>query len=126
MTVDSDEDVRSRAERGRNMGGTRVLVCLRTGGVLADEGTDASEVRRVWSTREEFGRNHQGVTEYHLGCRDVGAFFGCSAKSKEDPGQVRDPVGISAAGDESSFQGAMHAFDETIGFRVVGSGGVMC
>ena len=126
MTVSSDEDVGGRTERCRHMSSTRVLVGLRARCVFVDQGTEASEVRRSRSTREEFCRHYKRIAVYHLGGGYVGTFFGSGSEPKEDPRKMRDPRSICAAGDKGSFEGSMHPFDEAIGFRIVCCCRMMC
>ena len=46
-------------------------------------------------------------------------------ETEEDPGEVVKPVSSGAVGPEGSFESAVKLFDEAVGLRVVGGGGLM-
>ena len=125
MTVNSDEYVGGRGERGWQVSASGVGVGLRVRSMLADVRSKTAEIRRVWCGWEKLGWNYERISVYHFLCGNICTVLRGSAEAEEDPGQVGHPRCVSATGDEGSLQGSVHTFDKAVGFRIVCCGQVM-
>ena len=60
-----------------------------------------------------------------MGWGEVGILGWSSTETEKDPGKVMEPVRSSGVGTKGGFQAAVETFNEAIGLRMAGSGGVM-
>ena len=73
----------------------------------------------------ELSRESKRSTVQLLSRRDVGGFSRCGAETEENPGEMVEPVSSGATGPERGLETAVKTFNEVVGLRMIGGGGLM-